>query len=81
MQRAGLVAAGAVAADQLELLDRLGWVRSLFPGWGAPTSGRAILTLAESTYPAWEAIGADAYVMCVSPLQWDAMIHRAAIRG
>lgn len=31
LKRASLVAAGTVAADQLELLDRLGWVRRLFP--------------------------------------------------
>lgn len=36
LRRAALVAAGAVAADQLELLDRLGWVRRLFSGWRAP---------------------------------------------
>ena len=29
------VAAG-YAADQLDLLDRLGWKRRLFPGWAAP---------------------------------------------
>lgn len=34
LRRAALIAAGAVAADQLELLDRLGWTRSLFPGVG-----------------------------------------------
>lgn len=33
LQRAGLIAAGAVAADQLDLLDRLGWRRRFFPGW------------------------------------------------
>jgi hypothetical protein len=27
-----LVAGGAIAADQLELADRLGWTRRLFPG-------------------------------------------------
>jgi len=27
----GLVAAGVVAADQLDLLDRLGWTRKFFP--------------------------------------------------
>lgn len=33
LRRAALVAAGAVAADQVELLDRLGWKRRLFAGW------------------------------------------------
>lgn len=37
LQRAGLIAAGVVAADQLDLLDRLGWKRKLFPGWRAGT--------------------------------------------
>lgn len=31
--RASAIAAGAVAADQIELLDRLGWTRRLFPGF------------------------------------------------
>jgi hypothetical protein len=35
LRRASLVAAGTVAADQLDILDRLGCVRSLFPGFGA----------------------------------------------
>lgn len=35
LRRAALVAAGTVAADQVELLDRLGWKRKLFPGWAA----------------------------------------------
>ena len=33
LKHAGLIAAGAVAADQLELLDRLGWRRRFFPGF------------------------------------------------
>lgn len=33
LRRAALVAAGAVAADQLELVERLGWRRRFFPGW------------------------------------------------
>lgn len=35
LARASLIAAGAVAADQMELIDRLGWKRSLF-ALGAP---------------------------------------------
>src|SRR6185503_5767847 len=31
LRRMGLVAAGVVAADQLDLLDRLGWTRKFFP--------------------------------------------------
>lgn len=34
--RVSLIAAGAVAADQLELIERLGWKRKLFPGWSRP---------------------------------------------
>jgi hypothetical protein len=34
LRRASGYKTGAVAADQLEILDRLGWVRSLFAGWG-----------------------------------------------
>lgn len=30
-KKASIVAAGIVAADQLEILDRLGWTRKLFP--------------------------------------------------
>lgn len=36
LRRASLVAAGAVAADQLDLIERLGWRRKFFPGWSAP---------------------------------------------
>lgn len=45
LQRATIVASGAVAADQLELLDRLGWVRRFFtsvaiePEWKHLTDG------------------------------------------
>lgn len=31
LRRVGLIAAGAVAADQLDVLDRLGWKRRFFP--------------------------------------------------
>lgn len=35
LRRAAIVASGAIAADQLDLIDRLGWVRRLFTtgGW------------------------------------------------
>ena len=33
LRRSALLAAGVVAADQMELLDRLGWTRTLFPGF------------------------------------------------
>lgn len=33
LRRSALVAAGVVAADQLDVLDRLGWKRRFFPGW------------------------------------------------
>lgn len=33
LRRSTLIAAGVVAADQLEILDRLGWTRTLFSGW------------------------------------------------
>lgn len=36
LKRAALIATGTVAADQLELLDRLGWVRRLFPSAAIP---------------------------------------------
>lgn len=32
-RRSALIAAGVVAADQLELLEKLTWKRTLFPGW------------------------------------------------
>lgn len=38
LRNAGLLAAGVVAADQLELVERLGRTRRLFAGWrGIPT--------------------------------------------
>jgi hypothetical protein len=36
LKRAGFIAAGFVAADQLALLDKLGWSRKFFPGFGVP---------------------------------------------
>jgi hypothetical protein len=38
-RRAALVAAGVVAADQLDLLERLTWKRRFFPGWSEPAQG------------------------------------------
>lgn len=32
LRRTSAVAAGVVAADQIDLLDRLGWKRRFFPG-------------------------------------------------
>lgn len=45
LRRASLVASGAIAADQFELLDRLGWVPRLFGSIAIPDapSGRALL--------------------------------------
>lgn len=52
LRRASLIAAGVVAADQIELLDRLGWTRKIFPAavptimrhdtytWGLPKDMR-----------------------------------------
>lgn len=34
LRRSALVAAGAIAADQLDLVERLGWKRRLFAGFG-----------------------------------------------
>lgn len=34
LRSAALVAAGVIAADQLEVADRLGWTRKLFAAWG-----------------------------------------------
>lgn len=34
LRRASLVAAGAIAVDQLDLVERIGWVRKTFPAWG-----------------------------------------------
>jgi len=31
LRKATLIASGIVAADQLEILDRIGWTRTLFP--------------------------------------------------
>jgi hypothetical protein len=31
LKKAAIIASGVVAADQLEILDRLGWTRTLFP--------------------------------------------------
>ena len=36
LRRAALLASGAVAADQLDLLDRLGWTRTMFPSAAVP---------------------------------------------
>jgi hypothetical protein len=36
-KKAAILATGAVAANQLELLDRLGWKRTLFPSAAIPT--------------------------------------------
>lgn len=35
-RRAALIVAGVAAADQLELVEKLGWKRRFFPGWGSP---------------------------------------------
>jgi hypothetical protein len=54
LRRAALIAAGAVAADQLDLIERLGWRRKLFPGWTAPSNheGRYLITrMEQSFYP------------------------------
>jgi len=37
LRRAALLAMGTVAADQLEILDRLGWSRTMFPSAGVPS--------------------------------------------
>lgn len=57
LRRSALIAAGAVAADQLELLDRLGWVRRFFPAWGAPARD-VVLTTAQ-----WDALLMEVYTM------------------
>lgn len=38
LRRASLLAAGVVAADQLDLVERLGWRRRFFSGW-SPSDG------------------------------------------
>lgn len=59
LRRASMIAAGAVAADQLELLDRLGWVRRFFPGFG---SGAVVAPYAwNSTTLEWDKLLRDAY--------------------
>lgn len=35
-RRSAVLAAGVVAADQLELVERLGWKRRFFAGWSEP---------------------------------------------
>ena len=42
LRRAALIAAGAVAADQIELLERLTWRRRFFPGWSPASSWPAL---------------------------------------
>lgn len=37
LRNAGLLAAGVVAANQLEVVERLGWRRRFFSLWAAPT--------------------------------------------
>jgi hypothetical protein len=37
LKRLGLVTAGIVAADQLEVIERLGWKRRFFPGFTEPS--------------------------------------------
>jgi hypothetical protein len=54
MRNAALLAAGVVAADQLEIVERLGWKRRLFPGWSPPArrgTYRLVMTL-EANDPA-----------------------------
>lgn len=58
-RRSALVAAGAVAADQLELLDRLGRVRTMFAGWSAPVDGGGGITV---TNAQWDALLRETYV-------------------
>lgn len=41
-RNASLLAAGAVAADQLELVERLGWKRRFFAGWSEPAYPTAL---------------------------------------
>lgn len=36
LRRTALIATGVVAADQLELLEKLTWKRTLFPGFSRP---------------------------------------------
>jgi hypothetical protein len=66
LRRAALVASGAVAADQLELLDRLGWVRRWFAGWRAPADGWVRVEGADSgmyaTQAQWDALPDEYYV-------------------
>lgn len=62
LRRAALIAAGTVAVDQLDLLDRLGWVRRFFPGWSAPTSHSIALTSSD-----WDALLRKVYCDAVIP--------------
>lgn len=52
LRRSALLAAGVVAADQMDLLDRLGWKRKLFPGWSPPSRSGGLyrITSIESSY-------------------------------
>jgi hypothetical protein len=56
LRRSALIAAGAVAADQLELIERLGWRRKFFAGWTPQpntvgTKGLYRITSIESGFP------------------------------
>lgn len=54
LRRAAIVATGAVAADQLDLLERLTWRRRHFASVDLATSD-AIFSIAQPTYAAWAA--------------------------
>lgn len=45
LARAAVLAAAGVAADQLELLERLTHTRTVFPGWRAPTLNHTLKLL------------------------------------
>lgn len=47
LRRASLIAAGIVAADQLDLLDRLSWSRTMFPSGTIVSAPGASITDAD----------------------------------
>lgn len=64
LKRASAIVAGIAVGDRLELLDRIDWKRTLFPGFGSGpivtpyTGGSIVVTKAQ-----WDALLQEDYVM------------------
>lgn len=68
LRNIALIGGGVVAADQLELLDRLGWVRTMFPSAGLQ-SGRAPLAMDT------ELVAAQTMPAIFTKSDWDRLLR------